>query len=92
MTEAITTREISIDIGEYRGFDYIVDLYTRHRFPNRQTQGVPHLRQPPPRPSNSPPGANVPTYPDGMIDHRHHIDGVRHLIDWIYDNQKETRS
>ena len=36
--------------------------------------------------------ANVPTKPDGLIDRRHDVDGVHALVDWIYDNQKETRN
>ena len=91
MTETLTTREISIDIGEYRGFDYIVDLYTRTGFRIHKSK-VYRVYANSPRAKYFATRANVPTKPDGFIDHRHHINGVHALVDWIYDNQKETRN
>lgn len=91
MTATLTTREISIDIGDYRGFDYIVDLYTTtgFRIVKRKIYRVYASR---PQSKQLAAGANVPTKPDGLIDHRHHINGVHALIDWIHDNQKQQLS
>ena len=48
MTATLTTREISIDTGEYRGFDYIVDLYTTTEFRIVKRKIYRRIRQPPP--------------------------------------------